>query len=81
MIWRRIGRFTEPPKSLCTLLREVYEWPFLTLLPGPAWVLLSYVLQNFILGSILALCNMGYNLLTMFESPTTIFLKSEHTET
>ena len=46
---------TTREKSLCTGLREVYQWPFLTLLPCPAWVLLSYVLQTFILGSVVEL--------------------------
>ena len=43
---------TEPEINVCTWLDEVYCCSFLTTLPGPAWVLLSYVLQTFILGSV-----------------------------
>ena len=48
---------TEPEKSICTWLCEVYWWPFLTLLPDPARVLLSYVLQTFISASVQSIAN------------------------
>ena len=38
---------TGPANKACTWLGEVYYCSFLTLLPGPAWVMLSYVLHTF----------------------------------
>ena len=39
-------------KSLCTWLGELYYCSCLPVLSGPAWVLLSYVLQTFIFSSV-----------------------------
>ena len=39
-------------KILCTWLREVCSYCSLTVLPGPAWVLLNYVLQRILLISV-----------------------------
>ena len=38
--------------NLCTRQGEFYHCSCLTVLPGPALVLLSYVLQTFIFGSV-----------------------------
>ena len=37
---------------VCTWLGELYHCSCLPVLPGPAWVLLSYVLHTFISGSV-----------------------------
>ena len=44
--------YTEMSKILCTWLREVCSCCSLTVLPGPAWVLLNYVLQRIFLSSV-----------------------------
>ena len=44
--------FTEMSKILCTWLREVCSCCSLTVLPGPAWVLLIYDLQRILLISV-----------------------------
>ena len=47
---------TEPRKSLGTWLREISSCSSLTYLPGPAWVLLSKICQDFFLSSV---CHLG----------------------
>ena len=47
-------RCTEMSKILCTWLREVCSCCSLTVLPGPAWVLLIYVLQRILLISVVS---------------------------
>ena len=44
--------YTEMRFNLCTRLREVCSCCFLTVLPGPAWVLPNYVLQRILLISV-----------------------------
>ena len=50
--WNCNKYYTEMRFILCTWLREVCSCCFLTALPGPAWVLLNYVLQRILLISV-----------------------------
>ena len=49
---------TEMSKILCTWLQEVCSCCSLTVLPGPAWLLLNYVLQRILLISVCDIQNM-----------------------
>ena len=47
-----VPSYTEPKINVCTWLGELYYCSCLAVLPSPLWVLLSYVLRAFILGSV-----------------------------
>ena len=56
IVWYCPYRYTEPGKSLGTWLREISSCSCLTFLPGPAWVLLSKICQDFLSALYVCLC-------------------------
>ena len=73
-VWR--GQSRELRKSLGTWLREIDSCSCLTLLPGPAWVLLSKIANTFS-----QLCRHAIFLVTLPESLLSLVIDNTGTST
>ena len=68
---------TEMKKFLCTWLGEVCYSCSLTVLPGPAWVVLNHVLQRIFFTSVLMAKLCGYPMYDAPEGTTYIYINVE----